>query len=104
MYSSETKLITLNWKIQVTYIQHVQLTVASVKHAIKKVTWNTSFLTGKHWYEIESIILGQIGLKIEISVTDSLFGFSYKRNKVKVMYVKHPLFKNELYLRNWDIY
>ena len=75
------------------------------------------------WCEIESIILEQIGRKVEISLTDSLFGF-YKRNKgenefinrliiiakvciSKFKYEKHPnltfLFKNELSLRNWNI-
>ena len=61
------------------------------------------------WCEIESTILGQIGHKVEISLTDSLF---INRHIIianvclsKFRYGKHPnlTFKNELNLRNWNI-
>ena len=54
LYSNETKLITLNWKslsnIYPTNIlskKNGKQTAAIVKNAIKKITWNTSFLTVK---------------------------------------------------------
>ena len=75
------------------------------------MVWNRNYYSRTDW------------TKVEISLTDSLFGF-YKRNKgenkfinrfiiiakvciSKFKYVKHPnltfLLKNELNLRNWNI-
>ena len=134
LYSNEAKLISLNWKILSNiYPTSILLKKIGKRNSSKCQECNEEDylehfffnckLVRSVWCEIESIILEQIGRKVEISLTDSLFGF-YKRNKgenefinrliiiakvciSKFKYGKHPnltfLFKNELSLRNWNI-